>query len=60
MGSRALRFAYEVSREGVRLATGASDHLWVDRASGRPCRIPELLRPGFEALRGEFPPARRC
>jgi acyl-CoA thioester hydrolase len=57
LASRALRFAYEVSREGTRLATGASDHLWVDRATGRPCRIPEVLRPGFEALRGDHSPA---
>jgi acyl-CoA thioester hydrolase len=52
MGSRGLRFAYEISRDGERLVTGASDHLWVDRASGRPCRIPEILRPGFDSLRG--------
>lgn len=51
MGSRGLRFAYEVGRDGERLVTGASDHLWVVKATGRPCRIPEVLRPGFESLR---------
>ncbi len=50
LASRALRFGYEVARDGERLATGATDHLWVARATGRPCRIPEVLRPGFEAL----------
>lgn len=52
LASRALRFAYEVTRDGERLVTGATDHLWVDRSTGRPCRIPEVLRPGFEALTG--------
>jgi acyl-CoA thioester hydrolase len=33
-----------------RMATGTTEHLWVDRATGKPCRIPEALRPGFEAL----------
>lgn len=48
--SRALSFAYEVSHDGAVLVTGATHHLWVARASGRPCRIPEVLRPGFERL----------
>ncbi len=55
LASRGLRFAYEVARGGERLATGATDHLWIARASGRPCRIPEVLRPGFEALSGPAP-----
>jgi acyl-CoA thioester hydrolase len=55
LASRALRFAYEVTRGGERLATGSTDHLWVARESGRPCRIPEVLRPGFEALSGSVP-----
>lgn len=50
LASRGLRFGYEVTRGGEILATGATDHLWVARASGRPCRMPEVLRPGFEAL----------
>lgn len=52
LASRALRFSYEVTRDGERLVTGATDHLWVRKESGRPCRIPEVLRPGFEALTG--------
>lgn len=51
LGSRGLRFAYEVFRDGERLATGATEHLWVAKATGRPCRMPEVLRPGFEALK---------
>jgi acyl-CoA thioester hydrolase len=56
-GSRALRFAYEVTRDGEHLVRGATDHLWVNRETGRPCRIPEPLRPGFERLRGDSAPA---
>ena len=26
------------------LATGATEHVWVDRATGKPCRTPEPLR----------------
>ena len=55
MGSRGLRFAYEVRRDGTLLATGATEHVWVDRASGRPCRIPAVLKGPFEQLAGETP-----
>lgn len=55
LGSRGLRFAYEVTRDGERLATGTTEHLWVAKATGRPCRMPEVLRPGFEALRPSPP-----
>lgn len=51
LGSRGMRFAYEVRRNGERLVTGATEHLWVAKATGRPCRLPDVLRPGFEALR---------
>lgn len=48
--SRGLRFAYEVRRDGELLVAGFTEHIWVETASGRPCRIPEALRPGFAAL----------
>jgi len=48
--SRALRFAYEVDHQGEVLARGATEHVWVDRASGRPCRTPEVLREPFARL----------
>lgn len=53
MGSRGLRFAYEVRRGGEAIATGATEHVWVDRESGRPCRIPEVLREPFTRLAGD-------
>jgi acyl-CoA thioester hydrolase len=52
LASRGVRFAYEVRRAGELLATGASEHVWVEAATGRPCRMPEALRPGFERLAG--------
>ena len=58
-GSRALRFAYRVLREGDLLVTGATEHVWVDKASGRVMRIPEMLRRPFAALAGEERPAGR-
>lgn len=48
--SRACRFAYEVRRGDKLLATGATDHVWVDRATGRPCRTPAPLRDPFRNL----------
>ncbi|HEX2253928.1 MAG TPA: thioesterase family protein [Thermoanaerobaculia bacterium] len=56
LSSRGLRFAYEVRRGGDLLARGATEHLWIDRATGRPCRTPEPLREPFARLAG-FPRA---
>ena len=50
--SRGLRFAYEVKSGGEKLVTGATDHIWIDKATGRPCRTPEVLREPFERLAG--------
>ncbi len=52
MRSRGLRFAYEVDRDGEILARGTTDHVWVDRATGRPCRIPQQLKEPFASLGG--------
>ncbi len=55
LGSRGLRFAYEVKRDESVLASGATEHIWVNAASGKPCRTPpELLQP-FTELAGEAP-----
>ena len=50
LGSRGMRFTYEVRRGEEVLATGATEHIWVAKATGRPCRMPEAVRPGFEKL----------
>jgi acyl-CoA thioester hydrolase len=55
MASRGLRFAYEVRKGGEILVTGATEHVWIESATGRPCRIPEPLREPFRKLAG-LPP----
>jgi acyl-CoA thioester hydrolase len=52
MGSRGLRFAYEIRKNGEILVTGATDHIWVEAAGGRPCRTPEAVRGPFRRLAG--------
>ncbi|MGE5234695.1 MAG: acyl-CoA thioesterase [Acidobacteriota bacterium] len=52
MSSRGLRFAYEVWRGDDLLAEGATEHLWVEKASGKPCRTPAALREPFARLAG--------
>lgn len=50
LGSRSVRFAYEVRRDDDLLATGTTDHLWIEASRNRPCRMPEALREPFERL----------
>jgi acyl-CoA thioester hydrolase len=52
LGSRGLRFAYEVRKGGERLVTGLTEHVWIESATGRPCRTPEPLREPFQRLMG--------
>ena len=52
LASRGVRFAYEVRRGDDLLATGATEHVWVELASRRPCRTPEPLRAPFAKLAG--------
>lgn len=55
LGSRGLRFAYEVRKGEELLVTGATEHIWVETATGRPCRTPEPVREPFRKLAG-LPP----
>jgi acyl-CoA thioester hydrolase len=50
--SRGLRFVYEVKRGNEILASGATEHIWVDRKTGRPCRTPPQLVEPFERAAG--------
>jgi len=51
-----MRFAYEVRRGADVCASGATEHVWVEKASGKPCRTPEPLRAAFARLSaGELP-----
>ncbi|HEX6201904.1 MAG TPA: thioesterase family protein [Thermoanaerobaculia bacterium] len=52
LGSRGLTFAYRVTRGGDLLARGTTEHVWIDRASGRPCRTPGELVAAFRRLAG--------
>jgi len=49
IGSRGLRFSYEVRNAEQLLATGTTQHVWIDN-SGRPCTMPTTYRPAFERL----------
>ena len=52
LSSRLLRFAYEVHQGDELLTSGATEHVWVSKATGRPCRIPEFLKAPFARLAG--------
>ncbi len=52
LASRGVRFAYEVRRGGDLLATGHTEHIWVEAASGRPCRLPAAISGAFARLAG--------
>ena len=48
VGSRGVTFDYRVERDGELVATGSTDHIWVDATLRRPTRFPEELRGPFE------------
>lgn len=52
LGSRLTRFGYEVRRGDDLLATGATEHIWVERESRKPCRMPAIVREPFGRLAG--------
>lgn len=51
LGSRGIRFAYDVARDDESLAEGTTAHVWIDDR-GRPCRMPTMLREPFGRLAG--------
>jgi acyl-CoA thioesterase FadM len=53
LGSRTLRFGYEVFVGAQRITSGSSYHVWVDRATGKPCSMPANLREPFARLAGQ-------
>ena len=52
LASRGLTFAYDVAHNGELLATGQTEHIWVEMTSNRPCRTPEPLREPFARIAG--------
>ncbi|MCL4838355.1 MAG: acyl-CoA thioesterase [Thermoanaerobaculia bacterium] len=59
LASRAVTFAYEVRRGADLLATGTTEHLWVEAASRRPAALPGHLRGPFARLAGMPVPEER-
>jgi acyl-CoA thioester hydrolase len=53
--SRTLRFAYRVRRGDELLVSGTTDHVWVEAATRRPCRLPAAIRDDFERMAGLAP-----
>ena len=53
--SRGLHFGYEVRRGQETLATGSTEHIWVESKTGRTCRIPAVLEGAFRALAEPLP-----
>ena len=52
LASRVLHFGYRVTRDGTSLVTGTTEHAWVDKRTGKNCRIPEQLVAPFLELAG--------
>jgi len=48
--SRALRFAYDVLVDEKLLARGTTEHVWLNVATGKTCRIPAHLAEPFARL----------
>ena len=57
--SRGVHYGYEVKRGDELIATGTTEHVWIDGETRKPTRLPPELRAGMERLAGvesEGPP----
>ncbi len=54
--SRGVRYAYEVRREDALLATGTSQHVWTDRETRKPVRLPADLEGSMQRAAGARQP----
>ena len=52
MKSRTIHFAYEIKSADELAATGRTEHVWIDRSTRKPCRMPPLLAEPFAQLAG--------
>jgi len=50
--SRGVRYVYEVKNDDRLLATGASEHVWIDGESRNPTRLPEDLEHAMRRVAG--------
>jgi acyl-CoA thioester hydrolase len=51
--SRGVHYAYEVTRDGTLLATATTEHVWIDRETRKPTRLPADLKAGMERIAGK-------
>ncbi len=51
--SRGVHYAYEVRRGDAVLATGTTEHVWIDRDTRKPTRLRADLKAGMERLAGQ-------
>lgn len=47
IGSRGVTFDYRIERAGELVATGSTEHVWVDAVQRKPVRFPEELQAPF-------------
>lgn len=52
MRSRTIKFTYRIERSGELAATGRTEHVWIDRVTRKPCRMPPLVKEPFARLAG--------
>ncbi len=50
--SRTVHFGYAVRRDSDVLVEGVTEHVWVDRGTKKPRRMPPVLEPVFRRLAG--------
>lgn len=52
IGSRGVTFGYRVTHGDTLLARGTTEHVWIDKATARPCRTPQQLDAPFRRMAG--------
>lgn len=51
LASRGMSFGYKVESKGRVLVDGRTDHVWVDKATGNHCRMPDFVAPVFGSMK---------
>ena len=53
--SRTIHFAYQIRCSDRLAATGRTEHLWLNAATRKPCRMPQIVEEPFGRLAGNHP-----
>lgn len=53
LGSRGLRFDYDILRGRDRLARGSTEHVWLEVDNNKVCRLPRPLAEPFRRVAGQ-------